>query len=190
MNKQKGFTLLEMIVALGIFSIVAVLTAGTIVSFNRVQKKTINIQNAHDNIRYALETMARAIRTGDAYCKQDAGLTCSGGSSVCAWSTGGCDTFAFRESISGSNYVYRRGVVAGKGIIERSTDGVNFTIITDPRIDITKLRFYVSGITDSPYALSSTEQQKVTIVVEIRSGTGTQISQLNMQTTVTKRKLF
>lgn len=61
---QKGFTLLEMIVSLGIFSVVIVAAIGLMISIVNAQIKAANIQAVQDNIRFSLELMTKEIRTG------------------------------------------------------------------------------------------------------------------------------
>ncbi|TSC78818.1 MAG: hypothetical protein G01um101429_641 [Parcubacteria group bacterium Gr01-1014_29] len=192
-NGTKGFTLLEMIVAVGIFSMVAVLASGSAFLFHRLQRKAINAQNVHDNIRFALDTMAREIRTGDKFCHVSLPTGCvnvSAPSLNCSWASGGCTQFSFRESLADTpNIAYRLNTGApGGGAIQKSTDGgVQWYYITDPERTISTLRFYASGITAFP----DEEQERVTIVIEVKSAylaKPGEESRLLLQTTVTKRK--
>ena len=67
-NKRKlnrGFTLIELVVSLGIFSVVVVAAVGMMISIFAAQAKAIAIKNVFDNARFSLELMTREIRTGD-----------------------------------------------------------------------------------------------------------------------------
>ena len=67
MNLKKnklGFTLVEVVVALGIFSIATTYAISIFVQSNQVQKRTANIQRILSDARYALEVMAREVRMG------------------------------------------------------------------------------------------------------------------------------
>lgn len=194
-----GFTLLEMLIAVGIFSVISLLASSSAFLFHRLQRKAVNAQNVHDNIRFALDTMAREIRTGDKYCASTLPVQCeevetiSDGNNDCDWSSGvpgegGCDTFSFRESLAATNIAYRLDATApGGGAIQKSIDnGVTWDYITDPERTISQLRFYVSGINDPG------EQERVTIVLEVKSAylaKPGEESKLLLQTTIAKLKL-
>lgn len=63
-KQSKGFSIIELIVALGIFSIVITVVA---IFFNNSiisQRRIISSQNIQDNIRYAIEFISREIRMG------------------------------------------------------------------------------------------------------------------------------
>lgn len=62
-----GFTLIEMIVALGIFSIVAVVALGALTKIIVANKKAQTMQSAINNITYGLESVSREMRTGRYY---------------------------------------------------------------------------------------------------------------------------
>lgn len=59
-----GFTLLETVVAVGIFSLLVVLSIGITLGILRAQTKASNIQSVLDNIRFGLELITREMRTG------------------------------------------------------------------------------------------------------------------------------
>ncbi len=64
MALKRGFSLLELIVAIGVFSVVATMATGSLFILFKAQQKAVNVQAVQDNIRFGLETMAREIRTG------------------------------------------------------------------------------------------------------------------------------
>lgn len=61
---KKGFTVLEMVVVMGIFSIASVYSMSAYVKSNDGQRKIVNISKGTTDARYAMETMVREIRTG------------------------------------------------------------------------------------------------------------------------------
>jgi len=61
-SHNKGFTLIEMLVALAIFSIVVTVMLSVTISLVKAQRKTQNLQLVHDSSRYAIEMMAKEIR--------------------------------------------------------------------------------------------------------------------------------
>lgn len=61
---RRGFTLMEMIVVLGLFSIVMVSASDIFLISNRTQRKTLNLERVQSDARYAMEAMVREIRSG------------------------------------------------------------------------------------------------------------------------------
>src|SRR3990167_9895129 len=61
---RRGFTLLEMFVALGVFSVIMVIAFGIAISMNNAQFKASRIQIVQDDLRFALESMTKEMRTG------------------------------------------------------------------------------------------------------------------------------
>lgn len=63
--KNKGFTLIELIIALAIFSLVIVSMASIAVSMIKSQRKTFTMQNIQEPARYILESMSKEIRMSE-----------------------------------------------------------------------------------------------------------------------------
>lgn len=59
---NSGFTLLEMIVSLGIFTIVAVIAVGSLVRITSLNRQAQSMQAAMNNINYILESISREMR--------------------------------------------------------------------------------------------------------------------------------
>lgn len=65
-----GFTLVEIIVSLGIFAVVAVVALGALVKIVSANRKAQTVQAAVTNINFALDAMSREMRVGrDYYCQ-------------------------------------------------------------------------------------------------------------------------
>ncbi len=63
-KKQQGFTLVELIVAMSLFSIIVVVISGIFMQTVKFQKIVANRAAAIDNLGLAMEEMARGVRTG------------------------------------------------------------------------------------------------------------------------------
>ncbi len=61
---NRGFTLLEMIVSLGIFAVVAVIAVGALLKISDANRKALILKTAVNNLNFALETMSREMRFG------------------------------------------------------------------------------------------------------------------------------
>lgn len=66
-GKKKGFTLVEALVSLGIFSIVVVSATGVILSVIDSNKKNQAVSSVVNNLNYSIESMIRDIKTGYRY---------------------------------------------------------------------------------------------------------------------------
>lgn len=74
--QNRGFTLIEMIVSLGIFSIVVTTAVGAMLILISTNQQLQSQQNVMTNLSFALDTMTREIRTGhNYYCVNDNLLT-------------------------------------------------------------------------------------------------------------------
>ncbi len=99
-KKHKGFSLLEMIIAIGIFSLVVVVAISTFVSITSVRKKTGEIQRNMENARAAMGSVAKALRNSDIITPGSSGNT----NTILAYnySQERCERYSF----SGSNLAY------------------------------------------------------------------------------------
>ena len=161
--KKNGFTLIEIIVAIGIFTAVITMALATFLNISNIQRKAGALRAINDNLNFAVEMMSREIRTGKNYCAS----SCIGSS------------FNFTNS-QNESVIYR--MVSNS--IERSSDGgASFLRLTSPEIDIDNLEFIVPSPAVSP-------QPRVTIILN-GSVSDPKIGELklNIQTTISQRKL-
>lgn len=187
LRSRKGFTLLELIVAIGIFSIVMMIAVGALLSMLNANRKAQALKAVMNNVNFAVENMAKEIRVGTTYhADVTAGTVSAPRNGSNAFS------FAFEES-GGDNddpndqIGFRLVQVDGKGVIERSDDGAlpssDWSSITSPDVNIEVLRFYTYGA-DPNDAL----QPRAVIVIKGTAmlSDGRQ-EEFNVQTTVTQR---
>lgn len=173
-----GFTLVELIVALGLFIAVSFIAVGALLSIVDSNRKANAIRTTMDNLNFALESMTREIRTGDSF---DCGL--SGGETDCPLSSGGSPQFNFinqdNETITystSSDAQHPREDV----IYITTSEGKN--ALTAPDVSISRLRFYVSGTG------GGTNQPRVIMVVQGTAGEQARIfTTFNLQSTVSSR---
>jgi prepilin-type N-terminal cleavage/methylation domain-containing protein len=65
---KKGFTLIEMLVTVGLFAIIVTIAVGGFVNAERTQRQVASLISAQSNVSLALEQMSRDIRTGYLFC--------------------------------------------------------------------------------------------------------------------------
>ncbi len=185
-GKKNGFTLIEMIVSMSIFTIALLIIVGALISLENASRKARTVRIVTDNLSAAIDSMSRNVRMGTYYHCGCVGpyttpLNCpmtddTGG--------GGATCLAFESqrgdpSISTDQYIYR---LSGNRI-ERSTDGGStFLALTAPELDVTNLRFYVTGTE------TSSNQPYVTMIVRgSASTTPRTATDFNIQTTIGER---
>ena len=71
-NKRKGFSLVEMLVSVALFSAVMLIGAGALLSLIDANRKAQSLNSVMNNLNFALESMSRNIRVGTTYhCETD-----------------------------------------------------------------------------------------------------------------------
>jgi prepilin-type N-terminal cleavage/methylation domain-containing protein len=68
MNMKKGFTLIEMLVTVGLFAIIVTIAVGAFVNAERTERQVSSLIAAQSNVSLAVEQMSRNIRTGYLFC--------------------------------------------------------------------------------------------------------------------------
>lgn len=159
--KTRGFTLVELIVSIGLFTIVVTIAMSAYLALISLDRKARATNDLVSNLSFVMESMSRNIRTGTVYA-------CGGyGSGPNCWGGGGSSVFYFVDETPQS-VTYRRTVlngIGGVGVCTGTTvcNDSNATPLTDPRINITNLTFYTDGVgTSAPYA---TKQPRVLFTV-------------------------
>jgi len=193
-HKEAGFTLVEIIVATGLFAAVMLIAVGSLMSIIDANRKAQSQQIVMNNLSAALESISRTIRVGALYhCGSSGSLTdpedCTEGGSYFA--------FKPREAISDTSlstlrYVYRRNTDSVGGFIEMSKDGGStFSRLTAPEINVEGFMFYVTGSCpkSGSFGCTADDLQPRALITVYGSA---QISEktrttFNVQTSVTQR---
>ena len=147
-NKEKGFTLIELMVATSIFSMVMLASLGALFTLLGASKNSRATHTAMDNVNFALESMTRSIRMGSKYYCTKVGDTpptnfvngnnCSGGGTAISF-------FPQGEKKTPTTYMLVNGTI--KKYIGEEDNGVQ--VISDA-VNVEDLRFYVTGA-EEPY---------------------------------------
>lgn len=186
-----GFTLIEAVVALGIFSIATTYAVSIFVQSNQIQKRTANIQRITADARYVLEVMSREVRLGHLdYNYSGYTLPLDANQAELALLDVNGQPVRFKRFDEGTGR-FTVQVCEGAGCASNL-----YYDITPKDLSVEKLNFYISPATD-PFVwdlgqamYSNNEQPRVTIVMEtksIRPDLPTP-QVINFQTTVTERK--
>lgn len=178
-NLQKGFTLIEIMVALSVFVVILTVMMGSIVSIVDSNQKSRSKTSSLDSLNFTLEAMSRAIRFGTNYHCGSSGnlynpLDCSSPSS----------SFSFR-SADGNLVTY----FLSSNIIYRSiNNGTSYALTpTNGDVIIQNLDFRVFG----SYAYG-TDYLQPQVIINVSGYSGSKSStrsNFNLQTTVSQRVL-
>lgn len=175
---QRGFTLVEMMVAIAVFSIIIGAVSGLFISGLAGQRNALASQRLLDQTSYALEYMSRALRMA----KKDLTGSCLNNSGL-NYKTFDSDTrLRFINHLENDDcQEFFLGGVDGKQLMQ--TKGGETLPLTSSKLEITSLNFFLSG-----QSQEDNLQPKVTIFLKIK-GKGLGQPEINIQTTVSQRNL-
>lgn len=203
-NKESGFTLVEVMISIGLFTVIMVIGIGAILGVNATNKKTQSMRAIIDNMSFVMEDMARSMRLGDYFVCTDlapgyddvylAGtgqITNDGPDSL---STGPCKGIAFEPywdfrpiyEYNQVAYYISDGAIWKKDPENLSYGSQNMVVITPLEIDIDEER---SGFTVTGSDRTDTRQPQVTILLVGTITLNGVATDFNMQTSVSQRVL-
>lgn len=145
-QSMRGFSLLEMIVSVGIFAIMMLVATSTYFTLIAIDRRARATNQVVSNISFAVDAMTRGMRTGTGYQCLNNRADSFGNS------PSGCTQFSYIDPSlpAGSNVVTY--FMKANGTIGRCESNTTCLIdasavaITDPAITITSLTFYVRGV--------------------------------------------
>lgn len=179
---SKGFTLIEIVVALGIFSVIMIISLGTFTNFIINQRRAIAEQELQEDMRLMLELMNREIRTGfgntfDLVGGDDATLAFRNEDRNCVF-----------YGLSGTRLVRSQATVAAADSCHLDALYHNDTKIpiNDPATELVKVKFIVQPAIPSATGDTLTKQGFVTILLRARQANATD---LNIQSSVSSRQI-
>lgn len=191
----KGFTLVEMLVSLALFTIVATMSVGTLLVLISGNARVVGEQTSLTSLSFALDSMTREIRTGSEYycdtASQVSGNTVVGSSTMVQNCTNGNVGLSFREageSITGGVGAKRIAYYFSNNTLWRKVGSAAAQPIVTNDVRITNARFVVTGA--NPLG-TGTEivQPTVTILLEAQASTTDSTKTFTLQSTVTQRSL-
>jgi len=128
---HRGYTLIELIVSVAIFSMVMLLATAALLTLIDLDRRARATNDVVTNLSYVVDSMARSIRTGTDYSCGSAGGDCPTG----------------RSSFSFTDYDGREVSYQMSGGTIGQCIGSTCSTLTDPRITIDTFTFYVIGST-------------------------------------------
>lgn len=150
---NRGFTLVELIVSVGLFAVIMLLASGAYLMMISINRQSQSTTTGTNDLAFAIETMARSIRIGTQY-------SCGAGGDC----TNGGPSFSFKNS-AGTTVSYS---LANASI--QQTIGAATVALSDPSVTVSSLTFYVSGTQKA--SQGDYDQPHVTIIITGSVSTG------------------
>lgn len=175
---KKGFTLVEILVVLAIFSIMIAAISAVFISGIKIQANSVAQEQLLDQVNYAVENMSRSIRTA----KKDIVGSCITSGDNYLPASGSDDSLGFikKDSVL-QECVYFRLV---SDAIYKGDSGSDGVPLTSDDIKVTSLEFNVLEGEGT-----SGHQPKVTVYIEAESTRGDPLQRVRIQTTISQRDL-
>jgi prepilin-type N-terminal cleavage/methylation domain-containing protein len=179
---QAGFSLIELMVSVGLFTVVMVASVGTLLSLINANQKAQSLKSVINNLEFSIDSMSRTIRTGRLYyCTDSVPSTLPDTTLDCQ---NGATSIVLTDD-HGHRLAYR----FANGRIERRdvNSGAEWIALSAQEVVIENMRFYVTGSTSG-----DTDTVQPTVTISIRGHVGakpTTDSSFNVETTVTQRVL-
>lgn len=180
--REGGYTLIELLVALGIFSIVVIMIAGLITRLIFIERRDIGEQALEEDVRFVLEVFSREARL--AYASTFALTDSTGQSLVMRNQTGNCVNY--RLSPEGP---FERAEVAAPGITCFSANfGNRYAPLSTSRVQFDLLRFDLPENVYNEADGRLDRQGFITLIIRARARHAATAA-LELQTTITSRQL-
>lgn len=190
---NKGFTLVELLVSLALFTIIVVAAIGALYTINQASQRVNAMRTVLDNLNFATESMSRTIRTGSDFTCGGPGVHVGGPNCAFGNQYGPSGELDLQSTLPGDEgeLVYMRTTIPNSTAHEiqkcqvQSGSPVNCVAITSPDIDITQLFFFVDGV-----GLGDGKQPSVTIIMQGVANAGkTDVAPFAIQTFVSQRAI-
>jgi len=183
--KNKGLTLIEMLVAVAIFSGISLLLINIFTATVNSENRILQNQKLLDEANYSLDYMSKSLVMARA---DDASGSCTGTANANFGISPNAITFLAHDTVSGT-YKCRRFLLDNNAIQEEWSSDKTYgnlqseTPITSTRVKVDKLTFGVTGDTVG-------YQPKVTILINMEYNTSAGNSpEISVQTSVSERHL-
>lgn len=178
---SKGYTLIELLIALAVFTIIIVMIAGLISRLVLIERRNIAEQAMQEDIRFAFEIFSRETRL--AFASTFALADSSGSSVVMRNQNGACVNYRLR------NGVFERAEVnAGGADCTGASFGDRYAPLTSNRIKIERLRFDLPDSVFNQRDNRLDRQGFITLMLQAK-GASAPTPPLDLQTTVTSRQV-
>ncbi len=187
-NIQGAYTLIEVLVAVAIFSIIIAGPTGLMVTALRNQHRILGQSEIMDNVSYIIEYLSRNLRMArkemDCADKLDP-ATCS-----CLTSSGYGANYEITRAGRGIKFKSHRDpsvcyeIFLDNGVLKQTEDGGTAVTLTSDDSDVTLFEVRESGVSQDDDI-----QPRVTMILEVTKKGVTDFPKTRVQTTISQRNL-
>lgn len=160
---SRGFSLIEMIVSVALFSIVMLISVSALLALVDANRKARALQSVLNNLNIALDGIVRSIRMGTSYHCGSVSITspadCTSGGTVIAF-----EPYGGSSSVATDQWLYSYDSTS-KRLYKSEDGGAHSFAVTSPEITIDDMKFYVVGTNPG-----DTIQPKIVIVIKGTAG--------------------
>lgn len=182
-GREGGYTLIELLVALGVFSVVVIMIAGLITRLIFIERRDIGEQAIEEDVRFALEVFSRETRL--AYASTFALADDTGKSVVMRNQNGNCVNYR----LSNESGAFERAEVSTSGTDCLSASfGSRYAPLSSNLVRFDFIRF---DMPDSVYNRGDNRLDRqgfITVIIKARSRNKA-TPPLELQTTITSRQV-
>lgn len=190
-TKKKGFTIVEMMVSVGIFTMVLSASVGGLLTMVNANNKAQALRVAMDNMNFVMEDMSRHITQGRTYYCDENGDAIPNPDPPAA-----TDPLSPKSCSNGGGRLYFLSNKADVGrvwyqliddeIVKRTTDAsgvddLDAALTSKDVLEVTNLTFFVEA------GDTGDEQPKVLVTVSGQVVVGSEVTTFNAQTTIVQR---
>jgi prepilin-type N-terminal cleavage/methylation domain-containing protein len=192
-KSQKGFSLIELMVSLTIFSIVMTVAMGTLLILIDANGKAQALSGAMTNVSFAMDSMSRSLRTGKNFkCANSISTTDLTNATVGNCTNGSAIVFTPGFESTWRMAYRRNGTVIEQRIEKGSTNGTWTPITSDmppAAVTVSELKFSISGSENNQDA-NDENQPRINLLVKGSVQNGLEAATaFSVQTNVTQRVL-
>lgn len=154
-QKNKAFTLVELMVATTLFTIIMLMGVGALVVSSNSAKASQKLRISVDNVNFAMESMARELRMGTYFDCERLSVNLGNTSATQDCSIGGTPgniiAFTPQQTLNQPLRVSYQLITRDDGThsLQRCENnvstGINCSVIVSKDVDINELKFYVNG---------------------------------------------
>jgi Tfp pilus assembly protein FimT len=167
-STESGYTLFEMIVAVFVFSFIAIVATGAFVQGLRLQRLAFNTQLSEEAARFIMESISREIRVANVINNPDNGCLASPP----------VTSLTIDHPVNGVVSYSRSGTAILR------TVGGETAQISSSDVRINRLDFYCIGT-----ATGDNRQPRVMIAAQFESGSGDDMITIDVETSASQRTL-
>lgn len=188
-KKKNGFTLVELLIAIAVFSVVVTFSLGSVVAILNAGRKARSLASVMTNLNSTIEVMSREITFGTHYhcVLPNETVTFPPGPQNCSGSPNAAQPEIAFVTSDGVNTLYKQ---AGSAIQKSTDGGATWIAVTAPEVNIQSLQFYVFGSYAEDSSAPDEAQPRVIVVVRGTAGVKASVqSNFVLQTMLSQRVL-